>query len=508
MHKMSTLRVRIPPSPTGSPHVGNARTALFNYAFAKHHGGAFIVRIEDTDIARSEKKYEQEILEGFRWLGIIADESPEVGGPYAPYRQSERTHVYKPYLDRLLQEGIAFYCFHTKEELDRERTTLIAEKKSPLHRCSYRDTRIADALVLAEKKPESVIRFRVPLGRSVSFRDLIRGQLRFETDVIEDFSLARNPDAPLYNFVVTIDDALMKISHVIRGEEHTTNTPKQILLAEALDFPIPEFAHLPLILGQDRSKLSKRHGAMSVLEYRQQGYLPEALFNFIALLGWHPKDDREILTKDEIIAEFSLERVQKSGAIFDFQKLDWMNGEYIRRKSVDELAMLCRPYLEHFLASTPQKTHPDKLENVGVSTSRTGGDILRDVVALEQPRLKKLSEIGERAEYFFRPPAYTKELLRWKNMTDAEILDSLKRSENIFSDIGNKLSSGQTIPANELAKDFLAQMGEKDRGALLWPLRVALCGKKASPGPFEIAAILGIQESLARIRDARHKLAE
>lgn len=482
-------RVRIPPSPTGSPHIGNARTALFNYAFAKHYGGTFIVRIEDTDIQRSEKKYEHEILEGFRWLGLIADESPEVGGPYAPYRQSERNHLYKPYLDRLLQEGTAFYCFHTKDELDQERTSLIAEKKSPLHRCEYRDTASTEAKTLMQTKPESIIRFKTPLGRIIQFHDLVRGDLRFETDLIEDFSLARNPDEALYNFAVTIDDALMKISHVIRGEEHTTNTPKQILLAEALGFPIPEFAHLPLILGADRSKLSKRHGAMSVLEFRQLGYLPEALFNFLALLGWHPKDDQEIFSKEELIAEFSLEKVQKSGAIFDFKKLDWMNGEYIRKKSIEELAEICLPHLKNFL-------------QLSIPNSQFSNEYIKKVIELEQPRLKKLSEIGELTDYFFRAPKYDKQLLRWKIMSDQEIFASLQRSEKIISQVNNFESEFRSPYADLLKKDGVS-VRAGDIGVIFWPLRVALSGKKASPGPVEIIEILGVKESLKRIKAAQ-----
>ena len=481
---MLSPRVRIPPSPTGSPHIGNARTALFNYAFAKHHGGTFIVRIEDTDIERSERKYEGEILEGFRWLGIHADESPEVGGPYAPYRQSERNHIYRPYLNRLLEEGIAFYCFHTKDELDHERNSLIADKKSPLHRCEYRATTLVEATILLKTKPESIIRFKVPLDRTIQFHDLIRGYLSFETNIIEDFSLARKPDEPLYNFAVTIDDALMKISHVIRGEEHTTNTPKQILLAEALGFPIPEFAHLPLILGTDRSKLSKRHGAMSVLEYRKLGYLPEALFNFLALLGWNPGDDREILTKDELIAAFSLEKVQKSGAIFDFVKLDWMNGKYIREKPLDDLVSLCTPFISDFLQVPLPNAHYTQ-EYIG------------KVVALEQSRLKKLSEIGELTDYFFRTPKYDKMLLRWKTMSsDKEVFDSLERSQKIISE----------LPEEQLARvnaHLLEEKGVLDIGGILWPLRVALTGKKASPGPSEILEILGKEESLKRLKSAQ-----
>lgn len=481
---MSTPRVRIAPSPTGSPQIGNARTALFNYLFAKHYGGTFIVRIEDTDLERSDRRYESEIFEGFRWLEIDADENPEVGGPYGPYRTTERIESHKKYLQQLLDAGNAFHCFHSKDELEQEKTAFLREKKSPLHRCSYRTYKLSEVLKLKEIKPESIIRFKVPLGKAITFNDLIRGELSFNTDMIEDFSLARTIDTPLYNFAVTIDDYAMQISHVIRGEEHIANTPKQILIAQALDFLQPVFAHLPLILAPDRSKLSKRHGAMSVLEYRQLGYLPEALFNFIALLGWNPGDDREILSKDELIAAFSLEKVQKSGAIFDFVKLDWMNGEYIRKKPLAELVALCLRFIQDFL-------------QFPIPNAEFSMDYIEKVVALEQPRLKKLSEIGERVEYFFRTPSYTKELLQWKNIEDIELLASLHHSEKIIEQIPTG-SSKDTIE-----KMFLDEIGESDKGPLLWPLRVALSGKKASPGPFEIMEVLGVEESLKRIKAAQ-----
>jgi glutamyl/glutaminyl-tRNA synthetase len=274
----------------------------------------------------------------------------------------------------------------------------------------------------------------------------------------------------------------MKISHVIRGEDHIANTPKQILLIEALGFSVPEYAHLPLILGPDRSKLSKRHGATSVDECRAEGYLPEALVNFMALLGWNPGDEREIFSKAELIREFSLEKVQKSGAVFDIKKLDWMNGEYIRRKSAAELTDLCRPHLTSYQLPVT-------------------GDYLEKIIALEQPRMKKLSEIGERADYFFGPPEYEKELLQWKSMTHTEVRAALERAEEILT--------GYRLPVTKesLEQIFFGAIGEGDRGALLWPLRVALTGKKASPGPFEIIEILVIEETLARIRAAKKKLA-
>jgi glutamyl-tRNA synthetase len=482
-----SIRVRIAPSPTGFLHLGTARTALFNYLFAKKSDGKFILRIEDTDLLRSDKKYEKDIFEGLRWLGIEADESPEVGGPYTPYRQSERIETYKKYCQKLLENGKAFYCFHSEKELKGEGQKLMEAKKPPLHMCEYRTLDPKEAEALTKTKEDYIIRFKTPAGRKVEFTDLIRGGLSFTSDLLGDFSIAKRPDIPLYNFAVVVDDEEMKISHVIRGDDHISNTPKQLLLIGALGFESPLYAHLPMILGSDKSKLSKRHGATSVNEYKKTGYLPEALFNFISLLGWNPGNDRELLSKEELIKEFSFERVHKSGAVFDMTKLEWMNGEYIRKKSTKKLLELCMPFLADFLQISDLK-------------SKFSNDYLEKIVALEQPRLKKLSEIGERTDYFFRSPKYDKDLLRWKNMSDAEILTSLERSEKIISKLKSQNSK-------QLVEDaFLKELGEEDKGKTLWPLRVALTGKKASPGPFEIMEILDVDKILKRLKHAREIL--
>ncbi|KKU06235.1 MAG: Glutamate-tRNA ligase [Parcubacteria group bacterium GW2011_GWA2_45_30] len=483
---MSNIRVRIAPSPTGPLHVGTARTALFNYLFARHHDGKFILRIEDTDLERSDKKYEEDIFEGLRWLGIEADESPECSGPHGPYRQSERIKIYKKYIQKLLDERRAFYCFHSKKELEEEKEKLLAAKHPPIHLCEYRTLDPAEAAMFTQAKSDYIIRFKTPSGRKIEFQDLIRGDVSFDSDLLGDFSIAKRVDVPLYNFAVIIDDETMEISHVIRGEDHISNTPKQLLLIEALGFKIPQYAHLPLILGSDRSKLSKRHGPASVNEYRAAGYLPEALFNFLALLGWNSGNDREFFSKKELIKEFSLEKVQKSGAIFDITKLDWMNGEYIRKKSAKELLELCQPFLADFLQNQNSKI---KIQN----------DYLEKIIKLEQPRLKKLAEIGERTEYFFWAPEYDKELLCWKNMSDTELIASLEAAEKIISNFQTPISK------EKIEEAFLKEIGEGDKGRILWPLRVALTGKKASPGPFEIMEILGIEESLRRIAAAKQK---
>lgn len=508
----SKVRVRIAPSPTGPLHIGTARTALFNYLFAKKRGGSFVLRIEDTDLERSDPKYELDILEGLRWLGIEWDEGPGIknqeynilnakySGDYGPYRQSERVATYKKYAEKLLAEGKAFYCFHSEKELEEEKAKLLEAKRPPLHFCEYRTLDPKEAETLTETKEDYIIRFKTPAGRKITFTDLIRGEVSFDSDFLGDFSIAKRMDIPLYNFAVVVDDEEMKISHVIRGEDHISNTPKQLLLIEALEFSVPQYAHLPLILGPDRSKLSKRHGATSVGGYREEGYLSEALVNFMALLGWNPGGDRELFTMDELIREFSLDKIQKSGAVFDVKKLDWMNGEYIRKKSVKDLTKLCIPYLADFL-------------KFSIPNDQFSIDYIEKIVELEQPRFKKLSELPEKVDYFFKDPEYDKELLRWKNMSDEEILATLDKSIEIISDIvfknyaDSKRSLETCIISKEVLEEkFLEESGEGDKGKLLWPLRVALTGKRASPGPFEIIEILGMEETKRRLAAAKEKL--
>lgn len=478
---MSTIRTRIAPSPTGFLHIGTARAALFNYLFAKQQGGAFVLRIEDTDLERSDKKFEKDIFEGLRWLGIDADESPEKGGNYGPYRQSERTQDYVHAIKKLLTDQKAFYCFHTQQELEQEKDELMAAKKPILHMCEYCTLDTKEAEILTQTKQNFIIRFKTPMGRMISFNDIIRGELMFESGLLGDFSIAKRIDVPLYNLAVVVDDEAMNISHVIRGEDHIANTPKQILLIEALGFRLPIYAHLPLILGQDRSKLSKRHGATSIIEYREMGYLSEALFNFMALLGWNPGANQELLSCEEIINKFSLEHVQKSGAIFDITKLDWMNGEYIRAYTPKEL-------FDMSVGFFPQE-YKKKDESYNVS-----------VLALEQPRLKKLSEIPERVGYFYHVPEYDKKLLQWKSMTDEEVVESLKTAITL-------LKENQKKDIDNIEQIFLQQASSMgDRGKLLWPLRTALTGKKNSPGPFEIMHILGIEEAIMRLTYAIKKI--
>jgi len=455
------------PSPTGKLHIGSARPALFNYLFAKNQAGKFILRIEDTDRERSDPEFEKDIIESLGWLGIEWDEL---------YRQSERIEIYRKYLEKLLAEGRAYRCFCSTDELEAKRQEQMARGAAPKYngKCKlFSEKEVKERINRGEG---SIIRFKSPV-KKVRFHDIVRGNIEFDSELIGDFSIAKDLDSPLYNFAVVVDDFEMKISHVIRGEDHISNTPKQILLQEALGFNQPKYAHLPLILGPDRSKLSKRHGAVAVSEYRKQGYLPEALNNFMAFLGWNPDTDKEAFSMKDLVKEFSLEKVQKSGAVFNVQRLDYLNGYYIRQMPLKELAALCQKYLP--------LAEPRYVEKI---------------TAIYRERLKKLSEITELADFFFKEKIeYNKELLRWKKMEDKELAKVIDKLEKLLS----KIKEGEWTKEN--LEKVLMPEAEKmgDRGSLLWPLRAALTGKKASAGPFEVAEILGKEKTLARIKQAR-----
>ncbi|MBU1137305.1 glutamate--tRNA ligase [Patescibacteria group bacterium] len=452
------IRVRFAPSPTGLFHIGSARSALYNYLFARKNKGKFILRIEDTDLDRSKKEYEEDIIEGIKWLGLDWDEGP--------FRQSARTEIYRKYIKKLLDSDQAFYCDHSQEELEKEKKEQMKKKEAPKHICDRRG-----------KAKTGIIRFRAPAGKIV-FNDLIRGKVKFEGGLLGDFSLAKDEQTPLYNFGVVVDDAEMKISHVIRGEDHISNTPKQILLYQALDLTIPEFAHLPLILGPDRSKMSKRHGSISIQQYRQEGYLSEAMINFMVLLGWNSGTEKEIFSLDELIKEFSLERIHKGGAVFNLERLNWLNGQYIRRMNLDELTGKCRLYL------------PQDIDF----------DYAKKVVALEQKRMKKLSEIGETTKFFFEDDLdYEPELLVWKKMTQKEVKANLELLEKKLSEIEN-------FNQKTLENEIMPLAEKHGKGELLWPLRVALTGQKASPGPFEVMEVLGKEKTLQRLKKASNVL--
>ncbi|HHY09450.1 MAG TPA: glutamate--tRNA ligase, partial [Firmicutes bacterium] len=341
---MNTVRVRFAPSPTGYLHVGGARTALFNWLFARHHSGVFVLRIEDTDLARSSEEATQVILDALEYLGLDWDEGPKVGGDYGPYHQSERLDIYRKYAQKLLAAGRAYECFCTPEELEAKRKELIAKNKASHYdrRCLHLSAEEKEALRSKGIKP--AIRFRAVSEGETEVADLIRGKVVFENTQIDDFVIYKSDGTPTYNFAVVVDDALMKISHVIRGEDHLSNTPKQIQIYDALGLPLPKFAHIPMILGPDKALLSKRHGATSVMEFSKEGYLPQAMVNYLSLLGWGYDDSQTMFSVPDLIEKFSLERVSKNPAVFDLQKLEWMNGVYIRELSLEELYKKALPF--------------------------------------------------------------------------------------------------------------------------------------------------------------------
>lgn len=473
------------PSPTGHLHIGTARATLFNYLFAKRYRGAFIMRIEDTDKERSKSEFEREILYYLRdWLGLHWDEGP--------YRQSERTAIYRPYLEQLLNEGKAFYCFHTDAELDAKRKKAEADGGAFLLRSDFRDLPLTEAKKMISENKNYIIRFKVhATDVAVIFDDLIRGRTSFAPQVIEDFAIAKDLDTPLYNFTAVVDDHLMEISHVIRGEDHISNTPKQLLLYRALGWDAPLFAHLPLILGPDRSKLSKRHGATSVAEFEAQGYLPEALINFMVLLGWNPGDEREIFMLADLEKEFSIEKVQKSGAIFNAEKLGWMNGQHIKRLPNGELAHR----VEAFLAL---EAHAGRWNDFLKQFLALAPEKKEEIVLLAKDRMKKLADFIELSEFFFGEPVFEKELLRWKAIGDADIASSLEKTIEWLEQVPEDDFTGATLDA--LLKEKTKNL--KDKGSVFWPLRVSLTGRKASPPPAPLMAILGKEVSLKRVRGA------
>jgi glutamyl-tRNA synthetase len=449
--------VRIAPSPTGFAHLGTASTALYNVLFARANGGTFVLRIDDTDVERNRPEYEALIYESLHWLGLDWDEGPDKGGPDGPYRQSERLDLYKEHAARLLTEGKAYRCFCTPEELDAERKQAQAEKRAYKYsrRCLTNPP---------EGRSEFTVRFKVP-GGEVKFKDMIRGEMSFDADLIGDFIIVKSDGFPTYNFASPVDDAAMKITHVIRGEEHLSNTPYQLMLVDALAYPRPvAYAHMPLILAKDGSKMSKRkHPEMNLALYREQGYLPEALVNYLALLGWNPGTSQEIFTFDELVDAFSFDRVQHAGARFDWDKLNWINGEYIRRLDDEELARRLRTFLP-------------KLEET---------TIRRAVPALKT-RMTKLADAADLLEYLWTdPPAPT---------LDAEAVDFIRAAIAALKDV-------QWEPAaiHETLMAVVDAAGAKPNKVFM-PIRLAVTGKKISPPIDHTLALLPKDVAISRLQ--------
>jgi len=481
------MRTRFAPSPTGFLHIGSLRTVLFGYLAAKSMGGQFLLRIEDTDQKREVAGAVEGLISILDWLDLRFDEGPRLGGNHGPYIQSERRDIYDKYAAEILEKGGAYRCFCTPERLEAMRAEQQARKEAPRYDRACRRLSPGEIKEKMDRGEKCVIRQAVPLEGEIIVHDLIKGDIKFNYADLDDHVLIKSDGVPTYQFASVVDDHLMEITHVLRGDEWISSFPKNILLYQAFGWTPPAFAHIPLIMNKEGGKLSKRQGDVAVEDFRAKGYLPEALINFSALMGWHPKDDNEILSLAELEHEFKIKDIRVSSAIFDIEKLDYFNGWHIRHKTLDELLELCRPFLAENL-------------KLAVDERRYGDSYLKQVIALEQERLKKLAGIGEATSYFFDDNfAYDPELLVWKHMTKEEVKKNLKKCAehlaNVPEDVWTKHSSKDVITTYIEARNLKT-------GEYLWPLRVALTGRKASPGPFEVAEVLGKGESLRRIERA------
>ena len=472
------MRLRFAPSPTGRLHVGNARTALFNWLLARRTGGTFVLRIEDTDVERSTIEAEASILDDLRWLGLTWDEGPDIGGPHGPYRQSERRSLYAAHANRLLEGGQAYRCFCTPEQLDAERVTAVAAGRPVRYSGRCRNLTQADLAERLSSGERFALRFRVPEGREIAFDDVVRGTVRFNTEVIGDPVILRSEGTPAYNFAVVVDDALMQITHVIRGEDHISNTPRQLLLYEALGVPPPVFAHLALVMGPDHSPLSKRHGATSVSEFRAKGYLPEALVNYLALIGWSPRAhgtshaaggttssaDTELVPLDELVRRFSLEAVGHSPGVFDEEKLAWVNRHYLKSAEPDRLARLT----VEFFRAAGRALDPDA----------EGLRFLADVMPIASGAVDRLDQIPPRLSFLFDfDPVGA--------LADAGIRQEAiePAAMSVLRAFADALADAPRLDRDRfraVAAEVRAATGQKGKG-LFHPIRLALTARPDGP---------------------------
>lgn len=493
------IRTRFAPSPTGYVHIGSLRTALFSFLFARHNGGVNILRIEDTDQGRLVADATDNLVRVLHDMGVEFDEgyywdtetkTVQQKGEHGPYLQSERLSLYQKHIDQLIEEHKAYYCFCTPERLEELRAEQTALKKPPMydrHCRTLPQSEVARLLVeMQNHNKRPVVRQATPLDGETTFTDLVYGTVTVQHSLLDDQILLKSDGFPTYNFANIVDDHYMEITHVMRGEEFVPTTPKHVLLYKAFGWEPPQFIHLPLILSQDKTKLGKRHGDVSVESFIKAGYLKEALINFVALLGWNPKTEQELFSMDELIAQFDVAKIHKAGAIFDRTKLDWTNGHYLRQKSVTELTQLVVPYWQDAGYIVP--SDGSKMTMPGLQNAHASMEYLMGIVALEQERLKKLSEIAERTGYFFTQPTFNYELLSWKKSTPADAKEKLQ----LVADLLAKQDTSILANKNSLETILLSYIKENayDTGSVLWPLRVALTGQAASPGPFEVASVL------------------
>jgi glutamyl-tRNA synthetase len=494
------MRLRFAPSPTGQLHVGNARTALFNWLLAKGQGGTFILRIEDTDLERSSQESERAILEDLRWMGLEWSEGIDAGGDHGPYRQTERLHMYRAYAVELLSSGAAYHCFCPADQLEADRQAALSAGRPPKYVGRCRGIPRDDARRRIESGEKAVIRFRVPDGnRDVVFQDLVRGEVRFNTEVIGDPVLVRSDGVPAYNYAVVIDDALMEITHVVRGEDHISNTPRQLLLYEAFGWRPPVFAHVSLVMGPDHSPLSKRHGATSVAEFRARGYLPEALANYLALIGWSPGADQEVLPIEELAARFRIEDVGHSAGVFDVDKLAWVNRHYLKHAAPGRLARLAIPYLQQ----------------AGWVSDPSPGDLsyLESVIPVAAASVDRLEQIPARLSFLFDYSAL-------RAFGNSAIAQEAREASSVIETLARELDTSPPLTDKEtfraMAKRVQQGSGAKGR-ALFHPIRLALTGEAegveldlAVPA-IERGALLGeggSSSGIRRIVSARERAVE
>ena len=483
METLNEVRVRIAPSPSGNLHIGTARTALFNYLFAKKNNGKYVLRIEDTDLERSSQAYIDNIYDSLKALGLNWDEGPDVGGPYGPYQQSERFDIYPKYAQKLIDAGYAYECFCTQEELDAEKEESIKNKKP--HKYSGRCRNLSEeekAKLRAEGRKPS-IRFKVPEGET-SYDDMVKGHLHFDNALIGDFVIMKSNGTPTYNFAVVIDDMEMKISHIIRGEDHISNTAKQIMIYNALGAEVPKFGHLGMILAPDRSKLSKRHGATAVSEFVEKGYLTEALVNFVALLGWSPSDGQEIKTLEEIANDFRIHEVSTSNSIFEYDKLNWMNGQYIKKMDLAKLTQMVKPYLSCY------------------DLSEYTEEQLQKIVEITREPITILSELTNDTKYFFGKDVEVEPEVQEK------VLDGEVAKKVLPYVIENELDKWNFEDAEvlheqlaELRTYFKEQHGIKPKETM-WAIRAAVTGRTHGADMVAVLVLLGKDKVVSRIKAA------
>ncbi len=480
------VRVRFAPSPTGRPHVGNIRTAIFDYLLARHSGGTLVLRVEDTDVARKVAGAVEYMMDALHWLGIDWDEGPDKGGDYGPYVQSQRLHLYREAAERLVARGDAYYCYCTPEELEEMRKRQAAAGTAGYDRTCRNLTAEERAAKEAAGLPK-VVRFKVPESGTVGFTDAVFGELSFDFTTQDDYVLLKSDGYPTYHLASCVDDHYMAITHVIRGEEWISSTPRHILLYKALGWEPPQFAHMSLIVGPDRAKLSKRHGATSILDYREMGYLPETMFNFLCLLGWSVDDKTEVMTRQELIEYFALERIGKTGAMFDKAKLDWLNGVFIRQLPGDELVRLLMPFMEKGLP--PGVARP------------VSEDYVRQIAPLIQERIVTLRDAATYADFFFLYPDYDAAQLVGKKMTAAESLAALKAAGEGLAVLEGFDPDGLEAVLRPLAEELGIKAGQ-----LFGVLRTAVTGRTATPPLFETMSVLGQARCLERIGIALSRL--